>query len=158
MLWCAIMMYLKPQNYFVNFAFTDSTRKLTNLLIVISAMQRSETPTFPYWMNGTNVHRNPSPCIHAPWMYRTAINGSTSMQNKQSATHKLLGRREKNYFEWKRLSHRGPICGSSTQSKKKFFRRRTWWWNLLQRSALWDIELKRRLWGDFRRCLLAWWW
>jgi hypothetical protein len=55
---------------------------------VISAMLRSETPTFPYRKNGTSMHRAP------PWdqvlvQKPDMANGSTIAQNRKSATHKL---------------------------------------------------------------------
>lgn len=60
----------------------------TYRFIVIIAIQSSETPMLPYWMNGTMRHSK-SPCVHVPCMKRNALNGNTNIQKMQSATHKL---------------------------------------------------------------------
>lgn len=51
-------------------------------------MHNSETPIFPYWMKGMMRHKR-SPCVHVPWANRNTLNGNTTIQNRQSATHKL---------------------------------------------------------------------
>lgn len=51
-------------------------------------MHSSETPTFPYCKNGIAMHKI-SPWSKVPRMNRRALNGNTTRQNRQSATHKL---------------------------------------------------------------------
>lgn len=62
--------------------------EFAHLFMVIMAMHNSETPMLPYWMNGMMRHRR-SPCVHVPCTNRKTLNGNTTIQNRQSATHKL---------------------------------------------------------------------
>lgn len=64
------------------------TRLLSYLFIVIIAMHSSDTPILPYCRNGMRRHRR-SPCVHVPWINRNTLNGNTTIQNRQSAIHKL---------------------------------------------------------------------
>lgn len=54
----------------------------------IIAMERSETPTFPYRSIGTREHKN-SPWTQVPWINRLTANGNTITQNSRSEIHKL---------------------------------------------------------------------
>lgn len=61
---------------------------VSHLFMVIIAMHSKDTPTLPYWRNGMRRHKR-SPCVHVPWIKRNTLNGNTTIQNRQSATHKL---------------------------------------------------------------------
>lgn len=59
-------------------------------------MHKRETPTFPYCRKGIETHKR-SPWSNVPRMKRRALNGSTTKQNKQSATHKLQKTRKQKF-------------------------------------------------------------
>lgn len=51
-------------------------------------IKRSDTPTFPYWKNGTIEH-NIGFCAQLKFKNLEALNGNTAMQNNKSAAPKL---------------------------------------------------------------------
>lgn len=59
--------------------------------MLIIAIDKRETPRFPYLINGNMVQRM-SPWTQSRLIKLDALNGSTSKQNKKSATHKLYKR------------------------------------------------------------------
>jgi len=56
--------------------------------MVIIEIKSSDTPTFPYWKNGTIEH-NIGFCAQLKFKNLDALNGNTAMQNNKSAAPKL---------------------------------------------------------------------
>lgn len=56
--------------------------------MVIIEIKSNDTPTFPYWKNGTIEHNNGF-CSQLKFKNLDALNGNTATQNNKSAAPKL---------------------------------------------------------------------